>query len=125
MNSGMFVQKLKDIQVCETDMLVSFDVISLFTKVPLDETTQILSQHLDEKLANLIRYTLTTTYFVYDGTTYEQTDGLALGSPLAPVTANIHTEFFEHQALNTAKKKPSIWYRYMDDTFVVWPHGEE
>jgi hypothetical protein len=24
-----------------------------------------------------------------------------------------------------AEKKPSIWYRYMDDTFVVWPHGEE
>ena len=34
-------------------------------------------------------------------------------------------EQFEQQALNTAKKKPSNWYRYVDDTFVVWPHGEE
>jgi hypothetical protein len=48
-----------------------------------------------------------------------------MGSPLAPVMANIYMEFFEQQALNTAKKKPSIWYRYIDDTFVVWPRGEE
>jgi hypothetical protein len=41
---------------------------------------------------------------VYDGTTYEQTDGLAMGSPLAPVMANICMEFFEKQALNTAKR---------------------
>jgi hypothetical protein len=58
---------------------------------------------------------------VYDVTTYEQTDGLAMGSPLAPVMANM--EFFEQQALNTAEKKPSIWYRYMDDTLESGPMG--
>ena len=52
----MFVKKLKAIKVRRTDTLVSFDVKSLFTKVPLDETIQLLSQHLDDKLIILIRH---------------------------------------------------------------------
>ena len=48
-----------------------------------------------------------------------------MGSPLAPVIASLYMEQFQQQALNMAEKKPSNWYRYVDDTFVVWPHGEE
>jgi hypothetical protein len=32
-------------------------------------------------------------------------------------------EHFEQRA--SAAKKPAHWYRYVDDTFVVWPHGKE
>jgi hypothetical protein len=28
-------------------------------------------------------------------------------------------------ALDSAQHKPSLWLRYVDDTFVVWPHGPE
>jgi hypothetical protein len=48
-----------------------------------------------------------------------------MGSPLAPVVANLYTERFEHQALSLAIKMPTRWYRYVDDTFVVWPHGKD
>ncbi len=33
-------------------------------------------------------------------------------------------EFFETMALDKEDLKPSIWYRYVDDTFIVWPHGK-
>ena len=48
-----------------------------------------------------------------------------MGSPLSPVIANIYMEGFEEEALDTAADQPSMWLRYVDDTFVVWPHGSE
>jgi hypothetical protein len=48
--SEAFVQKLQSIKLEETDILVSFDVISLFTKVPLDDTIQLLSGHFNRLL---------------------------------------------------------------------------
>jgi hypothetical protein len=32
-------------------------------------------------------------------------------------------EYFEEMALDTADHKPAKWFRYVDDTFVVWHHG--
>ncbi|KAG8236204.1 hypothetical protein J437_LFUL016712 [Ladona fulva] len=54
-----------------------------------------------------------------------QEQGVAMGSPLSPAVANLFMEQFEEKALNAAKKKPKCYFRYVDDTFVVWPHGEE
>ena len=31
---------------------------------------------------------------------------------------------FEEAATESASDKPSLWVRYVDDTFVIWPHGE-
>ena len=31
---------------------------------------------------------------------------------------------FEQRALTTTPLKPSLWLRYMDDTFVIWKHGD-
>ena len=39
--------------------------------------------------------------------------------------ANIYMEGFEEEALNTATDQPSLWVRYVDDTFVIWPHGPD
>ena len=31
-------------------------------------------------------------------------------------------EYFEEMALESISLKPSIWLRYVDDTFILWPH---
>jgi hypothetical protein len=84
------VQKLQSIKLQETDILVSFDVVSLFTEVPIDDIIQLLSAKFNKQTVDLFRHVLTTTYFLYDGSFYDQKDGVALGSPLAPVIANFY-----------------------------------
>jgi hypothetical protein len=74
---------LQSINLQETDILVSFNVVSLFTKVPLEDILQVLSQHLHKQTVNLLRQVLTTTYFLYDGSFYDQKDRFATGSSLA------------------------------------------
>ena len=48
-----------------------------------------------------------------------------MGSPLSPVIANFFMEDFEKKAIEQATYKPVCWFRYVDDTFVIWPHGQE
>lgn len=33
-------------------------------------------------------------------------------------------ETFEEEAIQSSDKKPKCWFRYVDDTFVIWPHGK-
>ena len=42
-----------------------------------------------------------------------------MGSPISPIVANLYMGPFEVQALNTAPHPPSLWRRFVDDTFAV------
>jgi hypothetical protein len=99
---------------------VSFDVGLLFTRVPPDDTPP--PGQFNKQTVDLIRHVLTTMYFLYDDSFYDQKDGVMVGSPLPSVIANFYMEHFEQQAISSAIKKPARWYRYMDDAFMVWPH---
>lgn len=33
-------------------------------------------------------------------------------------------ESYETTALESAQFKPKCWLRYVDDTFIIWPHGQ-
>jgi hypothetical protein len=63
----------------------------------------------------------TSSFFRFNGQFYEQTDGVAMGSPLSPVIADFFMEHFEETVLDGAIHKPLCWFRYVDDTFVIWP----
>jgi hypothetical protein len=122
-NSIHFTQILDNLQVQPRDLMVSF-VVSLFTKVPVDDSLSLLSHHFTDDILALLKLVLTSTYFRVNGQYFEQTDGVAMGSPLSPVIANFFMEEFKKRAFNQATLKPTCWYRYVDDTFVIWPHGK-
>ena len=66
---------------------------------------------------------LKSTFFSYEDAIYERTDGTAMWSPLSSALANIFMEDFENTAIATFHLQPKFWKRYVDDTFVIWPHN--
>lgn len=60
---------------------------------------------------------------MFNNNLYKQVGGVAIGNPLSPSIANYYMEFFEEKALESSSMKPSIWLRYVDDVFAIWPHG--
>uniref|UniRef100_UPI001AE043E5 reverse transcriptase domain-containing protein n=1 Tax=Chryseobacterium sp. RR2-3-20 TaxID=2787626 RepID=UPI001AE043E5 len=108
------------------DLLVSFDVVSLFTQIPVEEAIETFEQErkLEPHIIELLKHCLKNTYFIYEGQQYKQLEGAPMGSRLSPPFANMFMTSFETKALDTAVEKPTLWLRYVDDTFVIWPHGE-
>jgi hypothetical protein len=93
------------------------DVVSLLTWVPIS--------HFEEDVLRFFRRDLATSYFTFCGQFYRQTDVMAMGSPLSPVIANFYIEDYGKGALESAPIKPRCWFRYVGDTFVIWPLGPD
>ncbi|XP_074031343.1 uncharacterized protein [Leptinotarsa decemlineata] len=41
-------------------------------------------------------------------------------SPLSPVIANFFIDQFEKKAIDAFDSTPTVWLRFVDDTFVTW-----
>jgi hypothetical protein len=105
--------------------MVSFDIVSLFTKVPIRETMNLLERHFEGDVLGLFRHVLTTSYFTFNGQFCGQTDCVTMGSPISPVTSNFYVQDYEKAALESAPLKSSCWFHYVDDTFLVWEHSPD
>ena len=47
-----------------------------------------------------------------------------MGTRVAPLYANIFTSQFEEKHVYTYGLKPLAWYRYIDNVFCIWQHGD-
>ena len=73
-----------------------------------------------ETLCDLICMILTMSNFSFNSKHYLQTHGTAMGTRMAPSYANLLLPKFETDALTRASFQPFIWWRYMDDIFMIW-----
>ena len=116
----------KTLNPCEE--IVSFDVVSLFTKIPVDLAVKVAEERLREDaslgqrtslpvedITHLLPFCLKTTQFTYNGTYYQQVFATAMGSPVSAVIAKMVMEDVEQRALVTSPVKPFFWKRYVDD----------
>ncbi len=123
-----FIDRLNNQRVPEGFRMVSFDVVSLFTKVPLDYTINIILDKVfrerkirtkmnREQLKRLLEVCTKEMHFSYNGAIYRQVDGVAMGSPLGPVLANIFMVELENYLVPRLGNIVPLWFRYVDDTF--------
>jgi hypothetical protein len=111
----------------------SFDVDSLFTNIPLDETINICCDELFNTTSTVAGLTKTQfrtllelatkdSFILFNGTHYKQIDGVAMGSPLGPTLANIFLCYHERHWLSQCPYsfKPIYFKRYVDDIFCLF-----
>ena len=48
-----------------------------------------------------------------------------MGTKMAPSYANIFIHYLEDRIITSLNLKPTLWYRYIDYIFIIWPHGED
>ena len=133
-----FADEIRSSPMNEEDILVSYDVTALFTNVPLSETIDILvdkaftndwfNQTYDlnlekEELTQLLEVATTNQLFQFNGQLYEQTDGVAMGSPLGPLMANVFMCHLEDKLARDGMV-PSLYKRYVDDTLARMPNTD-
>ena len=77
-----------------------------------------------DTLVELAKIALKNNIFQFDEKTFKQVRGTAIGTKFAPPYAILMAELGE-KILSASEKKPMIWWRYIDDIFFIWEHGEE
>ena len=96
-NTMDFAEQIKEVKLKKEENMVSYDVTALFTSVPIPPVLKIIEDKLNEDkdlpqrksmntrhIIRLLEFCLRSTYFVFQGQYYEQTEGAAMGSPLSP-----------------------------------------
>ena len=123
----MMVQNVPDVY-----KMVSFDVVSLFTNVPVEETTEIILKRIyiyinkeittdipKQEMKELLILCTKNVHFIFNVKTYIQVDGVAMGSPLGPVLGNIFMAELETSVIPNFSNEVKLWRRFVDDTYCL------
>ena len=101
--------------------MYSEGVTSLQRFLELKDNKQISSDILIE-LAEIV---LNNNIFEFDEKTFRQVRGKAIGTKFAPPYAIWFIADLEEKLLSAFEEKTMIWWRYIDNIFFIWEHGEE
>ena len=124
-DSFSFCKEVQEVS-SSNKFMISYNVCSLFTSIPLKETIDIAVNLIFDKypdlkitrqeLKKLFEFATSGTHFLFDGSYYDQIDGVMLGSPLCPVLANLFMGFHEKRWLDQFQFCDVLLYGgYVDD----------
>ena len=130
-----FLRKVASLPPLPEDLILcTIDVVGLYPNIPHDEGLIAIRKALDSRedksvstdsLMDLAECVLKNNIFEHNETFYKQLRGTAIGTKMAPPYAIIFLGFLEENILSDRELKPLAWWRYIDDIFMLWQHGEE
>lgn len=138
-NSLELKEKLCAISLDENDIIVSFDVVSLFTNIPIHlainnilDKWEELRQHTNipkSQFLQIMKFCLNdNNYFSYNKKFYQQTYGMPMGNPLSPTIADIVLDALLHDAIRKLNKRGihlKFVTKYVDDLLAVINKNDE
>ena len=137
-NSIDFAKEINKFRFTDEIFLASFDVKSLFTNIPLQETIEICVNECErlglvpynlthKQFRSLLEMSVKESLFMFGDQLFKQIDGVAMGSPLGPTLANVFLCYHERMWLSDCPEefKPIRYNRYVDDCFLVFKSKEQ
>ncbi|XP_036319851.1 uncharacterized protein LOC118734236 [Rhagoletis pomonella] len=130
-NSLNLKESIKDLHIDDDEILISLDVVSLFTNIPIHfaintimKQWSSLQKHtkiIKKQFLTILEFCLReNNYFVYDGTYYQQVYGMPMGNPLSPTIADIVLDkIIDDSIIELRSTDIYIKYitKYVDDIF--------
>lgn len=130
-NSWEFCNFIKRISIPKNHILVSFDVVSLYTNIPVDLAIHSINKNWGkikdftnlpkEEFVKAVEFCLTSTFFCFNDEFYSQVFGIAMGSPISACIANLVMEEVENEILSSLDFTPTFYKRYVDDCLLCIP----
>ena len=129
-DSTDIIKKIKHLSINpEEESLVSLHVRALFTSIPIPVALQVINSKIST--CHQFHQCLQDSYrkihqasgihfnqlhlFCFNMDFYKQLQGVARGSPVSPVTANIYMEYFESLTIPSSPTLIKWWFSYVDD----------
>ena len=73
----------------------------------------------------MVHSVLKNSYFDFYVKVKQQISGKAKSTKFVPPYACIFIDEVETSFLETQEMKSLVWFRYIDDVFFIWTHGQE
>ena len=131
-NSSDFAAFITSQTLGPDEILVLFDVVSLFTNDPVELAISVERTRLAQDtslcdcmclMANevmmLLSFCLNATYCAFAGQFFKQSFGTAMGSPVSVTVANLVMEDVEERVLSIYSNPPRFLKRYVDITYTA------
>ena len=125
-DSPHLISLLENTPIPSNPILATIDVSSLYTNIPQDEGTEACLDAIDaaeashnptDILRQLFEIILKFNVFSFDGQIYEQIQGTAMGTKMAPFYTNLFMDKFERAFLAQEPIQPLVWKR---DILCIW-----
>ena len=134
-----FLRILREVgQLKEDEWLFTMDIVALYPMVPRKKAEEAMRKNLEgrstktiptEDLMELAKLVLDNNEFEFEGESYVQKEGTAIGSKLGKNYACAYMGEWEKEVNKKAEeeigKKPRFWKRFVDDIVGVWKGSKE
>ena len=131
-NRNYKIKKITKQNLGNEYILISLDVVSLYTNIPVN----LAFDNINQKWKEIEQYTdipknefivasklcLESTYFSYNNEFYKQNFGIAMGSPLSASIANLVMESLEDNCISNLIFSLPFYKRYVDDILTAVKH---
>ena len=131
-----FIKMIADHELDCNHKICSFDVKSLFTNIPVDSTVNLILDKVfadterkfhglnRTELRKMFNWTCKNTVLQFNEEYYTQVDGVAMGSPIGPLMADVFMNWL-FDNVNKIGCSPQIICRYVDDIFCTFDSKEK